>query len=81
MKRTLAEKYNALQKDFNNRVQSGRLGNLSLSDLQGIGLVGMELLKRHTAKTVIENIANYFKHFGFMVTMDFDNINYVIVEV
>ena len=37
--------------------------------------LGKRLLKHHAVKTSIKNVADYFKKFGFMVTMDFDGIN------
>ena len=76
----LKRKYNNLQLDFQNKMESGKLGKLSLSDFYAVGNIGKELLKHHAAKTIIKNAAEYFKSFGFLVTMDFDNINYVIIE-
>ena len=80
MKKTIANKYIKLQADLEKKINTGRFESLSLSDLLCINEAGKELLKRHAAKTVIKNVADYFKRFGFLVTMDFDNVNYVIVE-
>lgn len=80
MKKTVENKYRKLQADLEKKINSGKFGSLSLSDILCINEVGKELLKRHVAKTVIKNVADYFKSFGFLVTMDFDNVNNVIVE-
>lgn len=80
MKKSIAEKYERLQDDMGNKLTSGNLGTMSLVDFKSACDIGKELLKRHVAKTILKNVADYFKSFGFMVTMDFDNINYVIVE-
>ena len=80
MKEKIADKYKAMQTDLETKMNTGKIGNLSLSDLYSICDCGKQLLKRHAVKTIIKNVAEYFKSFGFMVTMDFDNVNYVIVE-
>lgn len=80
MKKTIENKYRNLQSDLEKRINTGKFGSLSLSDILCINGVGKELLKKHAVKTVIKNVADYFKSFGFLVTMDFDNVNYVIVE-
>ena len=80
MKKTVENKYRKLQADLEKKINAGKFGSLSLSDILCINEAGKELLKRHAAKTVIKNVADYFKSFGFLVTMDFDNVNYVIVE-
>lgn len=41
--------------------------------------IGKELVARGVSQTVIKNVADYFKSFGFLVTMDLHNVNYVIV--
>lgn len=81
MKENIAKKYTELQNDFEKKISTGKLNGMSLSDLMAVGNAGKELLKHHAVKTVIKNVADYFKKFGFMVTMDFDNVNYVIAEV
>ena len=80
IRKNIAVKYQALQSDFEKRMESGKLGNLSLSNFQSVAKIGKELLIKHVSSTFIKNVAEYFKSFGFMVTMDFDNVNYVIVE-
>lgn len=74
-------KYIAMQNDMQNMVNTGKLGGLSVSDFDCVCQVGRELLKRHVTSTFIKSVADFFKGYGFMVTMDFDNMNYVIVEV
>ena len=80
MKKTIKNKYIKLQADLKKKINTGKFEGLSLSDILCINGAGKELLKKHTAKTMIKNVADYFKRFGFLVTMDFDNVNYVIVE-
>lgn len=81
MKENLANKYKAMQSDLQKRADSGKLGKLTLSDFECICHLGRELLKHHSVKTYIKSVAEYFKAFGFMVTMDFNNTHFVIVEV
>lgn len=81
MKEKIANKYKTLQNDLEKRVETGRLGTLSLFDVKAVCSVGKELLEKHVASTFIKNVAEYFEKFGFKVTMDFNNTNYVIVEV
>ena len=80
MKENIVKKYQAMQEDFEKKVNTGKTGNLTLSDLLSIGVIAKELLRKHVSKTCIKNVADYFKSFGFLVTSDFDKINYVIVE-
>ena len=80
MKKTVENKYRKLQADLEKKINTGNFRSLSLSDILCINEAGKELLKRHVAKTAIKNVADYFKSFGFLITMDFDNVNYVIVE-
>ena len=76
----IKNKYVKLQEDFQKKINTGKLGKLSMSDLYSIGKVGQELLKRHTGITCMKNVAEYFEAFGFLVTMDFNKVNYIIVE-
>ena len=81
MKENIARKYQAMQEDFEKKVNTGKTGNLTLSDLLSIGVIAKVLLKKHVATTIIKNVADYFKSFGFLVTPEFNNVSYVIVEV
>ena len=65
--------------DLQRRADSGKFENLTSSDYQCITMVGKELVEKCVASTFIKKVADYYKSFGFMVTMDFDNIHYVIV--
>ena len=80
MKKTIENKYRNLQADLEKKINTGKYGRLSVSDILCINEAGKELLKKHVVKTVIKNVADYFKSFGFLVTIDFDNVHYVIVE-
>ena len=81
MSENTKNKYERLHNDLQKKVDTGKLGGLSASDIASICHCGKELLEHHAVKTFIKNVADYFKSFGFMVTMDFDNVNYVIAEV
>lgn len=81
IRKNIANKYTELQNDLNMKMATGKLDGMSLSDLYVVCDLGKGLLKHHAVKTIIKNVADYFKKFGFMVTMDFDGINYVIAEV
>ena len=80
MTEKMKKKYVNLQLDFQKRINSGKLGKLSLSDFKTVADIGKELLQKHAAKTIIKNVADYFSSFGFLVTPDLDGINYVIAE-
>lgn len=74
-------KYWNMQNDLQKKMDSGNIENLTLASFRSVCAVGKELLRKHVASTILKEVADYFKAFGFMVTMDFDNVNYVIVEV
>lgn len=80
MKENIAKKYNAMQSDIEKKLSTGKMGSLSLYDMKTICDCGKQLLIHHSVNTVVKSVADYFKRFGFMVTMDFNNVNYVIVE-
>ena len=80
MTEKMKKKYDNLQLDFQEKINSGKLGKLSLSDFKAVADIGKELLKKHVAKTIIKNAADYFSSFGFLVISDFDGISYIIVE-
>ena len=81
MSENIRKKYQALNADLKDKFDSGNLGELTPNDLRSVIAIGKELLSKHVAKTFLENVADYFRGFGFMVTTDFDKISYVIVEV
>lgn len=77
----IERKYRNMQNDLQKKMDSRNLENLTLTSFKCACIVGMELLMKHTASTTLKEVADYFKAFGFKVTMDFDNVNYVIEEV
>lgn len=77
----IERKYRNMQNDLRKKMNAWNMEDLTRASFRSVCIVGMELLKKHVASTVLKEVADYFKDFGFMVTMDFDNINYVIVEV
>lgn len=76
----IRRKYTDLQMDFQRRLCSGKLGKMSMSDFRAVAETGEELLRRHEARTVVKNVADYFSSFGFPVAPDSDGISFVIVE-
>lgn len=80
MSKNIAEKYCNLKRDFVNRMYSGDIGDLSLADLKIINELLNALIESHSVKTLVKKVADYFKSFGFKIVMDFDRVNYVIVE-
>lgn len=73
------ERFNSVIKDLQKRTNTGKLGRLTISDYQCIVFIGKELVEKCVSSTVVKKVAEYFKSFGFMVTMDFDDVHYVIV--
>lgn len=69
----------AISEDLQKKSATGKLGGLSPMDIYSSIKIGMELVAKGVAQTVIKKVADYFKSFGFIVTMDFNNVNYVIV--
>ena len=80
MTKRIENKYRSLQADLQEKAETGKLG-MSLADYKEVCKLGAELPKHHAVTTVICMVATYFKEAGFMVTMDFDKVNYVIIEV
>ena len=68
-----------ISEDIEKKIETGKLNGLTQSDIFTTFNIGKELVVKGVAQTVIKNVADYFKSFGFIVTMDFHNINYVIV--
>ena len=65
--------------DVQKKIDTGKIGKLAPMDVSAICYVAKELVAKGVAETLIKNVAEYFKPFGCMVTMDFNNVNYVIV--
>lgn len=70
------ERLNSVIADLQRRMNTG---GLTIAEYQVITLIGKTLVEKCVASTVIKNVADYYKSFGFMVTEDFDHIHYVIV--
>lgn len=69
----------AISDDLQKKVQNGRLGNLTPFDIKTAVLLGKELVKQGITSTINSVVAEYYRHFGCMVTLDFNKINYIIV--
>lgn len=70
---------NNVSNDLQKKVQNGRLGNLSPLDIKTAVLLGKELVKQGITSTINSAVAEYYRHFGCLVTLDFNKINYIIV--
>ena len=57
----------------------GKDRELACSDILNRETVLRQLKRYCVVKTEYSTIAKFFKSFGFMVTMDFNNTSYVIV--
>ena len=68
-----------ISEDIGKKIETGKLNGLTQTDIFSACNIGKELVAKGVAQTIIKNVADYFKSFGFMVTMDFNNVNYVIV--
>ena len=65
--------------DIRNKLETSDLKGLTLFDFQCACELGKKLVEKEVASTVIKEVADYYKSFGFIVTMDFDNVQFVIV--
>lgn len=73
------ERLRKISEDIGKKIETGKLNGLTQADVFSACNIGKELVAKGVAQTIIKNVADYFKSFGFMVTMDFNNVNYVIV--
>lgn len=55
-----------------------RRRHLQLVDYQVIPELANRIQKTGEVRTFMQNVAEYFRRFGFTVTMDENNINYII---
>lgn len=55
-----------------------RRRHLQLVDYQAIPELANSIQKTGEVRTFLDAVANYFKRFGFIVTMDENNVNYII---
>ena len=77
MSEVIYNKHVALQKDLRELEISIRSENFSLF-IKAIKQAENTLVEKHAYKTVKKEVADYFKHYGFVVITDFDK-SYVIV--
>ena len=73
------ERLRKISEDLQKKIETGKIGKMSPGDIFSACNIGKELVAKGVAQTVISKVADYFKSFGFIVTMDFNNVNYVIV--
>ena len=73
------ERLRKISEDIGKKIETGKLNGLTQSDIFSACNIGKELVARGVAETICKSVADYFKSFGFLVTMDFHNVNYVIV--
>lgn len=55
-----------------------RKRRLHLNDYQAIPGLANSIQRTGEVRTFLDVVANYFKRFGFTVTMDENNVNYII---
>ena len=68
-----------ISEDISKKIETGRLNGLAPMDVSAICYVAKNLVACGVASTFITKVADYFKSFGFTVTMEFDNVQFVIV--
>ena len=73
------ERLRKISDDIGKKIETGKLNGLTQADVFSACNIGKELVARGVAQTICKNVADYFKSFGFIVTMDFHNVNYIIV--
>lgn len=55
-----------------------RKRRLHLNDYQAISDLANDIQRTGEVRTFLDAVANYFKRFGFTVTMGENNVNYII---
>ena len=73
------ERLRKVAEDVQKKIDTGKIGNLAPMDVSAICYVAKNLVACGVASTFITKVAEYFKSFGFTVTQEFDNIQFVIV--
>jgi hypothetical protein len=68
-----------ISEDLQKKIDTGKLNELAPMDVSAICYVAKNLVASGVASTFITKVADYFKSFGFIVTMEFDNVQFVIV--
>ncbi len=69
----------AVSEDLQEKINSGKIGSMSPMDISAICYVAKKLVVFGVTSTFITKVADYYKSFGFTVTKEFDNIQFVIV--
>lgn len=74
------EKISGLYYDYNQiySVNDMRIRHLQIVDYLSIPELANNIQRTGEARTFMQNVAEYFKRFGFTVTMDSNNVNYKI---
>lgn len=75
-----AKKYLAVQEDMQRRIDSGKLGPLSLRDFWAAAEAGKKMVKAGRALVLSKAVAEYFGKFGFNVEKAPDGVNFEISE-
>jgi len=65
--------------DLQKKTETRKWNGLTPMDIGAICDVAEKLVACGVASTFITKVADYLKGFGFIVTMEFDNVQYVIV--
>lgn len=71
----------ALYHDYTHSIENDsdlRKRHLHLIDYQAIPGLANDIQKTGEVRTFLDAVANYFKRFGFTVTMGENNVNYII---
>lgn len=68
-----------ISEDLQKKIDTGKLNGLAPVDVSAICYVAKNLVACGVASTFITKVADYFKSFGFIVTMEFDNVQFIIV--
>lgn len=79
MKESKTTKLKNISDDLQKKISTGRLGKLKQVDILTAFQIGKEIVKSGQAMTINKNVVEYFKTFGFIVTLDSNKINYNIV--
>ncbi len=73
------ERLRKVAEDVQKKIDTGKIGNLAPMDISAICYVAKKLVAFGVTSTFITKVADYYKSFGFIVTKEFDNVQFVIV--
>ena len=68
-----------ISEDISKKIETGKLNGLTQSDVFSVCSISKILVAKGVSQTIFKSVAEYFKSFGFVVTMDFDDVTYIIV--